>query len=158
MFMSTSFPKTAGRRRSHPPAAIAAIVALTALTAWGFATYVFDSGTRSERSTAPTEASVLAALTPAGREYVLGIVSMRPAEVAAAFNTSQPSASGRNSGSRAPATRSGAPSLAAVLRSLSPRERRYVLGIASLTPVQLWAAFGTSRTPPIARGHGGSTA
>ena len=40
------------------------------------------------------------------------------------------------------------PTLASVLRPLTLGERRYVLGIASLTPVQLWAAFGTSATPP----------
>lgn len=44
--------------------------------------------------------------------------------------------------------RSRAPTLASVLRPLTLRERRYVLGITSLTPVQLWAAFGTSPTPP----------
>jgi hypothetical protein len=47
------------------------------------------------------------------------------------------------------ATRSRAPSLASVLRSLPPRERRYVLGLASLSLVQLWGAFGTSPTPPV---------
>jgi hypothetical protein len=38
--------------------------------------------------------------------------------------------------------------------SLTAQERRYVLGILSLTPVQLWAAFGTSPTPPAPRGGG----
>jgi len=40
------------------------------------------------------------------------------------------------------------PTLASVLRPLTPGERRYVLGIMSLTPLKLWAAFGTSPTPP----------
>ena len=44
--------------------------------------------------------------------------------------------------------RSRAPSLASVLRPLTPSQRRYVLGIMSLTPIQVWAAFGTSLTPP----------
>lgn len=43
---------------------------------------------------------------------------------------------------------SRAPTLASVLRPLSPATRRYVLGITSLTPIQLWAAFGTSPMPP----------
>lgn len=50
------------------------------------------------------------------------------------------------SSSRLP--RSRAATLASVLRPLTPSERRYVMGIASLTPIQLWAAFGTSPTPP----------
>jgi hypothetical protein len=56
---------------------------------------------------------------------------------------------GRDSGSGAQEQRSAAPSLASVLRSLTPTERRYVVGIASLTPLQVWAAFGTSPTPPV---------
>ena len=157
MSISTSIPKTAGRRRSHPLAAIAAIVAVVALGAWAFATYVFDSGTRSGRSTAATQASVLGSLPPQERRYVLRIASMTPVEVGAAFGTSQPSVPGRDSGSGAQAPRSVAPSFASVLRSLTPRERRYVLGIASLTPLQVWAAFGTSPTPPVQNGSTGST-
>ena len=34
------------------------------------------------------------------------------------------------------------------LRSLTLAERRNVLGIAALSPLQRWAAFGTSPTPP----------
>jgi hypothetical protein len=152
MSVSTSIPKTAGRGRSHPLAAIAMIVAAIALAAWAIATYVVDSGTRPVRSSAPTQPSVLRSLTPAGRQYVLGITSMTPVEVRAAFGTSLASVRRRDSGSGAQAVRSSAPSLASVLRSLTPRERRYVLGILSLTPVQLWAAFGTSPTPPVPRG------
>jgi type II secretory pathway component PulM len=44
--------------------------------------------------------------------------------------------------------RSHAPTLASALRLLTPRQRRYVLGIAALTPLQRWAAFSTSWTPP----------
>jgi hypothetical protein len=38
------------------------------------------------------------------------------------------------------------PSQASVLRSLTPQQRQYVLGILALTPAQLRAAFGTSPT------------
>lgn len=45
---------------------------------------------------------------------------------------------------RAPhAGRNGWPTLASVLSPLTPQERRYVLGIMSLNPAQLRAAYGT---------------
>ena len=156
MSTSTSIPKTAGRRRSHYPlAAITVIAVVIALTAWAVATYALDSGTQSVRPGPPTEASLLRELTPAGREYVLAVTSMTPVEVSAAFGTGPTSVHGRHSG--AGTTGSGTPTLASVLRSLTPRERRYVLGIASLTPLQLWAAFGTTLTPPVLHGHTRST-
>jgi Nickel responsive protein SCO4226-like len=150
MSISTTIPKTAGCRRTHSLAAITAIAAVIALTAWAIATYAVDSGTRSVRSSAPTQASVLGQLTPAEREYVLGITSMTPAEVRAAFGTGTSSAQDRRIGS-------GAQAMASVLRSLTPSERRYVLGIATLTPLQLWGAFGTRPTPPANQGGTGST-
>jgi hypothetical protein len=153
MSISTSIPKTVGRRRLYQPAAIAAIAAVLALAACAIATYALDFQTRSERSTAPTQASVLRQLTTAGRQYVLGITAMTPVEVRAAFGANPTSVQGGNSGSDAQAPRPVAPTLTSVLRSLTPRERRYVLGIAALTPLQLWAAFGTSPTPPAARGR-----
>lgn len=134
MSISTSIPKAAGRRRSRLVTTIAAIAAVLALAAWAVATYAIGSGARPVRSNAPTQASVLRHLTSAGREYVLGIASMTPAEVRAAFGTNPVSLQGRDSGSGPRPVRSGARTLAAVLRSLPPRERRYVLGIASLTP------------------------
>ena len=151
MSISTSIPQTAGRRRSRPLAAIAVVVALTS---WAVATWVVHAGTRSVRSSAAVQTSVLRSLTPQERQYVLGIASMTPVEVAAAFNTSEPSLPTRNRRTGADALRSGAPSLASVLRSLTPSERRYVLGIASLNPLQIWAAFGTNPTPPVE--HGGT--
>ena len=36
-----------------------------------------------------------------------------------------------------------------VLRSLTPRERRYVTGIASLSPARLRGAFGTDRVSSV---------
>lgn len=147
MSISTSFAKTAGPRRSHPLTTISAIAAVIALVAAAVATYALASGTRSVRSSLPTQASVLRDLTPAGRQYVLAVASMPAVEVSAAFGTSPTSAHGSHRGRGA--TGSGAPTLASVLRSLTPSERRYVLGIASLTPLQLWAAFGTTPTPPV---------
>jgi hypothetical protein len=157
MSISTSIPKTAGRRRSHPLAVIVVIAAVLALATWAIATWSVHSGTRSVHPGPLAEASVLRSLTPQERQYVLGIASMTPVEVAAAFNTSRPSVPSRISGSGAQAPRSGAPSLASVLRSLTPRGRRYALGIASLTPLQVWAAFGTTPTPPVPSGGNAST-
>ena len=108
MSVSTSIPRTAARRRSRALAALATVAAILALAAWAIATRAFDSGTRSVRSSAPTQASALGPLTPAERQYVLGIMSMTPVEVAAAFNTNQPPVSSRNGGSGAHATQSGA--------------------------------------------------
>jgi hypothetical protein len=42
-----------------------------------------------------------------------------------------------------PEGRNAWPSLASVLAPLTPRARRYVLGLMSLTPAQLAAAYGT---------------
>jgi len=154
MSISTTIPKTAGRRRSHWLTAITAVVAVIALAV---ATYAVRSATRSARPIAPTQASVLSQLPSVERAYVLGITSLTPVEVGAAFGTSGASAQGGASGSGAHAARSGEPTLSSVLRSLTPRERRYVRGIVALSPLQLWAAFGTSPTPPAARGGAGST-
>jgi hypothetical protein len=158
MSISTSIPKTAARRRFHPLAAITAIAAVIALATWAIATYAFDSATRSVPSSAPTQPSALRQLTPAGREYVLGIMSMTPVEVSAAFGTSPTSGqNGQGSASGAQAVRATAPTVASVLRSLTPRERRYVRRIMALTPTELWAGFGTSHTPPAAPGSAGTT-
>jgi hypothetical protein len=43
------------------------------------------------------------------------------------------------------AGRNTPPTLASVLSSLTPQQRQYVLGIASLSPAQLAAAFGTGQ-------------
>jgi Protein of unknown function (DUF4242) len=155
MSVSTSIPKTAARRRSHLLAAIAALATVVALAAWAIAGHVVQPGTRSVRSTAPSQASMLRPLSPAARDYVLAITSMTPAEVRAAFGTSLTPLPARGNSGRS--MRPGAPTLASVLRSLTPRERRYVLGITALTPVQLWAAFGTTPTAPATRGGTGST-
>jgi hypothetical protein len=85
-------PRPARLGRSHLKLALAAIVVVIALHVSATPTYAIGSGAWSLRSRAPTEASVL--------------------------------------------------------RPLTLRERRYVLGIMSLAPIQLWAAFGTSPTPP----------
>jgi hypothetical protein len=144
MSVATSIPKTARLRRSHPLAAITAIVAVIALATWAIATYAVQSGTRPARSSAPSQASVLRSLTSQDRHYVLGILSLTPAQVRAAFGTSVTSLARAGSGAATHPGRSGAPTLASVLRSLTPMERRYVLGILSLTPAQFRAAFGTS--------------
>jgi hypothetical protein len=152
MSISTTIPKPATRRRVHPLAAITAIATILALTAWAIATYAVGSATRPLHPTAPTDASALGHLTPAERAYVLGISSLTPVEFRAAFGTS--TTSGAGAGGRGQGVRSSTATLASVPRPLTPRERRYALGIAGLTRVQLWAAFGTTVTPPEA--HGGN--
>ena len=153
MSVSTSIPKTAGRRRSFPLAAIAAITLVVAFASWAIATHVVHSGSQSVRLAPPTQASALRQLTPAEREYVLAITSMTPVQMQAAFGNNVTSVQG----SRTQAVRPSVPTLASVLRSLTPAERRYVLRITGLTALQLSAAFGNSPTPPAARGETGST-
>jgi len=51
----------------------------------------------------------------------------------------------RPTGSTAQPTRSSTPTLASVLRSLTPAEQRYVRGILALNPAELQAAFGTGK-------------
>lgn len=145
MSVSTPLPKTTRLRRSHPFAAIAAIVTMIALVSWAIATYVVHSGTHLARSSAASQASVRS-LTPRERQYVLGILSLTPAQLSAAFGTTLTSVPGARSGSAVQPARSSSPTLASVLRSVTPRERQYVLGILSLTPAQLRAAFGTGLT------------
>jgi hypothetical protein len=156
MAISTSIPQGAERRRLRPLAAIAAIAAVLVLAAWAIATDAIDAGTRSAPSAAPSRASVLRQLSPAGRGYVLGIMSMTLADMSAAFDTGQTSVSNRDFGSGTQSLRSGAPSVVPVLRSLPARERPYVLKIAALSPLQVWAAFGTSPTPPVPHAAGGA--
>ena len=146
MSVSTSIPKTAGRRRSYPLAAIAAITTVLALAAWAIATQVVHSGTRSVKLAPPTQASALRQLTPAEREYVRAITSMTPLEMQAAFGTSVTSVPRSTSPARV--VRPSVPTLASVLRSLTPSERRYVLGITALTSLEFSAAFGNSTTSP----------
>jgi hypothetical protein len=99
--ISTSIPKPAGRRRSHSLIAIAAVVALFALATWSVATYVLDSGTGSVRSSVPTQTSMLRSLTPQERQYVVGVLSLTPTELKAAFGTSPTSVSGAGGGAPA---------------------------------------------------------
>ena len=139
MSVSSSIPRTVGRRRSHQLAAVTAIAAVLALTAWAIATYAVRSGRPPAQHAVSTQASVLAGLTPQERQYVLGIASLAPAQLRAAFGTDRATGDGF----------AGAP--------VTSRERQYADEIAALTPVQLWAAFGTSPTPPVSHGSSGGT-
>jgi hypothetical protein len=100
----------------------------------------------------PTQAFVLRSLTPQQRQYVLGILSLAPVQLRPAFVTSPTAVPGAARRSAVQPARPSAPTMASVARSLTPRERRYVMGILSLTPVQLRAAFGTR--PAVAPGAG----
>lgn len=87
MSVSTSISRTARLGRSRRLAILAGLVAVIAIAAWAVATYAVGSGGRSAQHSAPTQASVLSGLTPQARQYVLGIVSLTPAQVRAAFGT-----------------------------------------------------------------------
>jgi hypothetical protein len=85
---------------------------------------------------------------PRATRLARSLLKVAPAAIVLviALAASAPATYAAGCGGRSP--RSRAPSLASVLRPLTPNERRYVVGIMSLTPIQLWAAFGTSHTPP----------
>jgi hypothetical protein len=74
---------------------------------------------------------------------------LRP-DTAAAVPPAAPAAHFRDPATHAlmrvrPTGRSVWPTLASVLAPLTPRERRYVLGIMSLSPGQQAAAYGTGK-------------
>jgi hypothetical protein len=124
MSVSTSVPQTARVVRSHRLFIVPVLAAVIAAVAWAIATYSVGSGSRPAQHTAPTQASVLSALTPQARQYVLGIVSLTPAQLASAFGTDEPSSSGTS--------------------SLTSSER-YAQAIAALSRSQQAAAFGTGK-------------
>jgi hypothetical protein len=112
MSVSTSIPKPAGLRQSPHLAAIAAVISVIALcAAAGIATRAIGVGTRPARAGVPTQTSVLRSLTPQERQYVLGILSLTPAQFQAAFAASPTSVTGAGSG-RPASTAAGSPSVA----------------------------------------------
>ena len=123
MSVSTSIPKPAGLRQSQHFAAVAAVIAVSALAAGaGIATRATESGTPPVRATVPTQASGLLALTRQERQYVLGILSLTPAQFQAAFGTSPTSVPDAGSGT-APASAATASSSVAlpILPACGPR-------------------------------------
>jgi hypothetical protein len=112
MSVSTSIPKPAGRRQSPHLAAIAAVISVIALcAAAGIATRAVRVGTQPARAGSPTQTSVLRSLTPQERQYVLGILSLTPAQFQAAFGASPRSVPGAGS-VRSASTAAGSPSIA----------------------------------------------
>jgi hypothetical protein len=93
MSVSTSIRKPARLRQSRHLAAIAAVVIALSVAA-GIATRAVESGTPPAGGSGPTQASVLRSLTPQERQYVLGILSLTPAQLSAAFGTSPTSVPG----------------------------------------------------------------
>jgi Protein of unknown function (DUF4242) len=91
MSISTSIPRTARLGRSHRLVLVAALAAVIAVAAWAIAMNVSGSSNRQARTGVPTQASVLGSLTPQERRYVVGIVSLTPAQLRAAFGTDKPS-------------------------------------------------------------------
>lgn len=77
-----------------------------------------------------------------GRSHLRAVLAAIMLVMAIATSATYAVASGTRS------LRSRPPTLASVLRTLTPSQRRYVHRITSLTSLQLWAAFGTSLTPP----------
>jgi hypothetical protein len=121
--ISTSFPKPVGVRHSPHLAAIGAVVAVIALFAGaGIATRVSQSGTRPAPTAAPTQTSVLRSLTPRERQYVVGVLSLTPAESKAAFGTSPTSAPAAGSGTAPASTATTSPAVASpILPACGPQ-------------------------------------
>jgi hypothetical protein len=112
MSVSTSIQKPVGLRKSPHSLAIAVVVSVIALCgAAGIATRAFKSGTRPARTSVPTQSSVLRSLSPRQRQYVLGILSLTPAQLQAAFGTSPTSAPGAGSGTAPASTTTASPSV-----------------------------------------------
>jgi hypothetical protein len=63
------------------------IAAVTAVAACAILVYILESGGQPAKTGAPTEAAVLRSLTPAQLQYVLGMSSLAPAQLHAAFGT-----------------------------------------------------------------------
>jgi hypothetical protein len=120
------FASPQSAQRGRRVAVVTALAAVIAVAVWAIATYAVGSGSRHAAAT-PTQASVLSTLTPRQRQYVLGISSLTPAQVSAAFGT-DPLANE-----------------ALVPSSLTPAERRYVRAMASMSYSEMAAAFGTGR-------------
>jgi hypothetical protein len=127
MSVSTSIPKSARLGRFDRLVIVSALAAVIAVVAWAIATYAAGAGRPSAHGAVATQAPVLAHLTPQERQYVIGIVSLTPAQFSAAFGTDRPTSD--SSG--------GA--------SLTPREHRYVQAIASMSRAQQAAAFGAGK-------------
>ena len=72
-------------RRSHRVVVVTVIAAVAAAAVWAIATYAVGSGGRSAEQAVGTRASVPAASDRQDRQYVRGIVSLDPAQIAAAF-------------------------------------------------------------------------
>ena len=113
MSVSTSVLKPAGLRQSPHLAAIAAVISVIALfAAAGIATRATESGTRPARASVPTQTSVLRSLTHRERQYVLGILSLTPAQFRAAFGASLASVPGAGPGTAPASTSTASPSVA----------------------------------------------
>jgi len=97
--VTTTNRKAAGVRRAQTLAAIAAVAALAA-----WASYASTSATGPAHPRPPTNTRVLRSLTRPARQYVLGILSLTPAQLRAAFGTSLTSVPSSQSGSASPVT------------------------------------------------------
>ena len=127
MSVSTSIPQTARLGRFTRLVIVAAVAAVIVVVAWAIATSAAGPSSRPTKHTGPTQASVLGGLTTLERQYVVGILSLTPAQLRAAFGTDRPSGD------------------TSWMRSLTPKERRYVRSISSMSSSELAAAFGNGK-------------
>jgi hypothetical protein len=126
MSSSTHMSSTRARLvRSQFLVIVSVLAVVFAAAALATAAYAVGSGRSAAQHSSSATASPMSGVSPGARQYVLGIVSLTPAQVRAAFGTGP--RSGRHSASE----------------SMTLAARRYVLGIVALTPAQVRAAFGT---------------
>lgn len=166
MSVSTSIPKTNRAGRSRLLAGFAAILAVAAVAGWAIATYVVNPGPRQLPPSQATPASALRPLTPQERQYVLGILSLSPAQLRAAFGTELTrSRTGGASNTSVRTVTTSPPGLpippacgpeacwhagpgssgSSGLASLTSKERGYAQAIAGMSRSKQAAAFGTGK-------------
>jgi hypothetical protein len=124
MTASTSIPVTIEIRRSRLAALIVLVAAIAAVVTWAIATFAFDNGSSTARSSSLPRVAV-AARIPRGPS----IMSLTPADLAA---------NALGTGYQLPTVHHG-PTVASVLASMSPETRRYTKAIMNLTFAQLAA-------------------
>ena len=146
-----------GSRRSSPWWRVAG---------WAIATYVVNPGPRQLPPSQATPASALRPLTPQERQYVLGILSLSPAQLRAAFGTELTrSRTGGASNTSVRTVTTSPPGLpippacgpeacwhagpgssgSSGLASLTSKERGYAQAIAGMSRSKQAAAFGTGK-------------
>ena len=133
MHSTATVPNHVTMRRSTLSLLLGAAVVATATLTWGLVATV-DSESASPTLATPSTTEILDRLSPRAREYVEGIMSMTPEQLAAAYG-------------HGPISAPAMPTSTETLDRLSPRAREYVEGIMNMTPEQLAAAYGYGPMP-----------